>query len=94
MKPEFDASSGRQRGPCLFDGSPLALVSSRSPAITALVSAVLSQVRVPIVLEGRVRTPEHVRRAFDLGAHAVVVGTAITGMEWLVRRFVEATPSS
>lgn len=64
-----------------------------SPAFR-LIKKLVQRVRVPIVLEGRVRTPEHVRRAFDLGAHAVVVGTAITGMEWLVRRFVEATPSS
>jgi N-acylglucosamine-6-phosphate 2-epimerase len=47
---------------------------------------------VPVVLEGRVHTPDELRRAFDLGAYAVVVGTAITNVEWLTRRFVEATP--
>jgi N-acylglucosamine-6-phosphate 2-epimerase len=47
---------------------------------------------LPVVLEGRVHTPGDLRRAFDLGAYAVVVGTAITNPEWLTRRFVEATP--
>lgn len=38
---------------------------------------------LPVVVEGRIRTPEHVARAFAEGAHAVCVGTAsITG--WFV----------
>jgi len=49
---------------------------------------------LPVVLEGRVHTPGELRRAFDLGAYAVVVGTAITNPEWLTRRFVEATPGA
>lgn len=32
----------------------------------------------PVIAEGRVHTPDQARRALDLGAHAVVVGTAIT----------------
>lgn len=32
----------------------------------------------PVIAEGRVHTPEQARRVMDLGAHAVVVGTAIT----------------
>jgi N-acylglucosamine-6-phosphate 2-epimerase len=47
---------------------------------------------IPVVLEGRVRTPDDVRKAFDLGAHAVVVGTAITNVEWLVQSFAAAAP--
>ncbi len=50
------------------------------------------QVKIPVVLEGWVQTPDEVRKAFDLGAYAVVVGSAITNIEWLVQRFVEATP--
>lgn len=44
----------------------------------------------PIIAEGRLRTPAHVRRAFDCGAFAVVVGTAITGIDLLVKEFVQA----
>jgi N-acylglucosamine-6-phosphate 2-epimerase len=47
---------------------------------------------IPVILEGRVHEPDHVRKAFDLGVYAVVVGTAITDFEWLSWRFVEACP--
>lgn len=66
---------------------------SESPAF-GLLRSLVRKTRLPVILEGRVRTPEQLRRAFDLGAYAVVVGTAITGVEWLVRRFVEATPGT
>jgi N-acylglucosamine-6-phosphate 2-epimerase len=64
---------------------------SQPPAFD-LLRRLVRKLRTPVVLEGRVRTPAEVRRAFDLGAYAVVVGTAITDMEWIVERFVEATP--
>lgn len=57
-----------------------------------LLEDLVGHVKLPIVLEGRVRNPEDLRRAFDLGAYAVVVGTAITHVAWLTRNFVEATP--
>ncbi len=63
----------------------------QGPAFNLLRSLV-RKTRLPVVLEGRVRTPDQLKRAFDLGAYAVVVGTAITDPEWLTRRFVEATP--
>jgi N-acylglucosamine-6-phosphate 2-epimerase len=40
-----------------------------------------------IACEGGVRLPAHVRAALDAGANAVVVGTAITNVDWLVREF-------
>ena len=46
---------------------------------------------VPIICEGGVASPEDLRRAFDAGAFAVVVGTAITGINQLVQQFVCAT---
>lgn len=48
---------------------------------------------VPIVLEGRVWHPEEVSRGFDLGAYAVVVGSAITRPILITERFVRAVPS-
>jgi putative N-acetylmannosamine-6-phosphate epimerase len=41
---------------------------------------------------GRFGTPDQVAQAFALGAHAVVVGTAITNPEAIARRFVAAVP--
>lgn len=42
---------------------------------------------VPVVLEGRVETPADFRRALDMGAYAVVVGTAITRPEKITAKF-------
>jgi N-acylglucosamine-6-phosphate 2-epimerase len=40
-----------------------------------------------VVCEGGVASPAQLRAAFDAGAAAVVVGTAITNVDWLVRSF-------
>lgn len=55
-----------------------------------LVKQLVSAVRVPVVVEGHVRDPEDVRRAFDLGAFAVVIGAAITQPAAITARFVQA----
>jgi N-acylglucosamine-6-phosphate 2-epimerase len=44
------------------------------------------------ICEGGIGSPQDVRAAFAAGAHAVVVGTAITNVDVLVRRFAAATP--
>jgi N-acylglucosamine-6-phosphate 2-epimerase len=59
-----------------------------------LARRLVRDVDIPVILEGRVHEPDHVRRAFDLGVYAVVVGTAITDFEWLSRRFIEACPKA
>ena len=43
------------------------------------------------ICEGGVASPDDLRAAFDAGADAVVVGTAITNLDALVRRFATAT---
>jgi N-acylglucosamine-6-phosphate 2-epimerase len=44
------------------------------------------------ICEGGVASPADLRAAFAAGAAAVVVGTAITNIDVLVRRFASATP--
>ncbi|GAC1571584.1 MAG: N-acetylmannosamine-6-phosphate 2-epimerase [Candidatus Elarobacter sp.] len=44
------------------------------------------------ICEGGVGSPDDLRSAFDAGADAVVVGTAISNVDLLVRRFVSAVP--
>jgi N-acylglucosamine-6-phosphate 2-epimerase len=59
---------------------------ARLPALD-LLETLASRLDVPVICEGGVSTPEDVRRALDCGAHAVVVGTAITGIGLLVQQF-------
>lgn len=59
-----------------------------------LARQLVREVDIPVILEGQVQEPDHVRKAFDLGVHAVVVGTAITDFEWLARRFIGACPDA
>ncbi|MHA1564970.1 MAG: N-acetylmannosamine-6-phosphate 2-epimerase [Alphaproteobacteria bacterium] len=60
----------------------------------ALVSALVDSTTLPIIAEGRYWTPKAVAEAFDRGAYAVVVGTAITNPMAITRRFVEQCPGS
>lgn len=46
---------------------------------------------IPLIVEGHISQPQEVRRALDLGAFAVVVGSAITRPESITARYVEAS---
>jgi N-acylglucosamine-6-phosphate 2-epimerase len=59
-----------------------------------LLRSLVGAVDVPIILEGRVWTPEEVRTAFTYGAYAVVVGSAITRPQLITERFVRAIPAT
>lgn len=54
-----------------------------------LIAALAGRLRVPLIAEGRIRTPEEARTALKLGALAVVVGSAITRPQWITAQFVE-----
>lgn len=56
-----------------------------------LVAELVASVDVPIFAEGRYRSEEQVVEAFRRGAHAVVVGTAITNTLEITRWFVDAS---
>ncbi len=57
-----------------------------------LLKALVGTVSVPVFLEGRVWEPTQVTQAFELGAHAVVIGSAITRPHEITRRFAQAIP--
>lgn len=46
--------------------------------------------RTPVLSEGRIWTLEDCTRCFDAGAYAVVVGTAITRPQEIIKRFVSS----
>ncbi len=49
----------------------------------------IHSLRVPVVVEGRIKTPQQAREAIATGAFAVIVGTAITCPREIARRFVK-----
>jgi len=59
---------------------------------TRLVEDICAAIDVPVVLEGGVWTPDHVKAGFDAGATAVVAGSAITAPDLITRRLAAATP--
>lgn len=55
-----------------------------------LIEDLAKNIDIPIIAEGRIHTPEQATKALDLGAHAVVVGGAITRPLEIATRFVDA----
>ena len=53
-----------------------------------LLEKLAQRLSVPVVAEGRYNTPEWVKRGFEAGAHAVVVGTMITNPREITKMFV------
>ncbi|SNX54583.1 N-acetylmannosamine-6-phosphate 2-epimerase [Thermoanaerobacterium sp. RBIITD] len=55
-----------------------------------LIESLAKDIKVPLIAEGRIWTPEEAIKALDLGAYAVVVGTAITRPQEITKHFTEA----
>jgi N-acylglucosamine-6-phosphate 2-epimerase len=53
-----------------------------------LIDDLRKTINIPIICEGRVNTPEKALQALEHGAHAVVVGTAITNPQKITELFV------
>lgn len=53
-----------------------------------LLETLSSRLAIPVVAEGRYNSPQLVGRAFQAGAHAVVVGTMITNPREITRMFI------
>lgn len=54
-----------------------------------LLQNLVKTVDKPVILEGRIWTPEEVKKAFEYGAHCVVIGSAITRPQLITKRFIE-----
>ena len=54
-----------------------------------LLQNLVKQISKPVFLEGRVWYPEEVKKAFELGAHGVVIGSAITRPHLITKRFTD-----
>ncbi len=89
-----DALAASDAGADLI-GTTLAGYTDDRPRTTGPDLELLTQIvthlpGLPIVAEGRVHTPEQARAALNTGAHAVVVGTAITHPTTITNWFRQA----
>lgn len=55
----------------------------------ALIQMMVRHLSIPVIAEGRVRTPQEARLALEYGAAAVVVGSAITRPQVITEQFVK-----
>ena len=53
-----------------------------------LMTELIKHTDKPVILEGRIWEPEDIKKAFELGAHAVVIGSAITRPQLITKRFI------
>lgn len=74
-------------------GTTLSGYTDYSPQLTQpdfnLVHRLVKRVKVPVLAEGRYWSPDEVIHALGLGAHAVVVGSAITRPQVITKRFTD-----
>ncbi len=70
-------------------GYTLESANSPSGPDFELLEKLVKNVKVPVILEGRIWEPNEVDKAFELGAHAVVIGSAITRPQLITKRFVQ-----
>ena len=54
-----------------------------------LLQELKNKIDKPVILEGRIWYPDEVEKAFKLGAHSVVIGSAITRPQLITKRFIE-----
>jgi len=64
----------------------------QSPPGFDLLAQMVQQLEVPVICEGGIASPAMARRSLDLGAYAVVVGNAITGIDLQVQAYRSVFP--
>lgn|SRR5574344_522100 len=52
-----------------------------------LLEDLVNNTELAVILEGRIWEPEEVKKAFEIGAHSVVIGSAITRPQLITKRF-------
>ncbi|MCI5586013.1 MAG: N-acetylmannosamine-6-phosphate 2-epimerase [Lachnospiraceae bacterium] len=75
-------------------GTTLSGYTDYSPKVDgpdfALVERLAKELKIPVIAEGKVHYPDQARKMLELGAHAVVVGGAITRPLEIAQRFFKA----
>jgi len=55
-----------------------------------LLENLVKAIDCPVILEGRIWTVEHAKKAFELGAYSVIIGSAVTRPQLITKRFVDS----
>ncbi|MFV0381727.1 MAG: N-acetylmannosamine-6-phosphate 2-epimerase [Breznakia sp.] len=55
----------------------------------ALVKRLLPVLKIPLIAEGKINTPEELKKIMQLGVHSAVVGGAITRPQQIAKTFVD-----
>jgi N-acylglucosamine-6-phosphate 2-epimerase len=67
-----------------------AKTNNESPPSWELLTQMIEEFDIPVICEGGISSPHMARHALNLGAYAVVVGTAITGIDQQVQNYQQA----
>jgi len=59
----------------------------------AFIAELVRTVKVPVIAEGHIRTPQQIHSALDAGAYAIIIGSAITRPEMITQMFVSTLES-
>lgn len=51
---------------------------------------IVEALKIPVIAEGNVDTSEKAKRCLELGAHSIVVGSAITRPQFITKRFTDS----
>ncbi|AVD34527.1 N-acetylmannosamine-6-phosphate 2-epimerase [Clostridioides difficile] len=55
-----------------------------------LMERLVKDLEIPVIAEGKVNTPQDLKRVFELGVYSSVVGSAITRPQLITEKFVKA----
>ncbi|MDO4675117.1 MAG: N-acetylmannosamine-6-phosphate 2-epimerase [Anaerobiospirillum succiniciproducens] len=58
-----------------------------------LVARLVADTKIPVFAEGRINTPDDLRRAYEVGAYGAIVGSAITRPQVVGKWFIDALPA-
>lgn len=70
-------------------GYTLESIDNKTTPNFELLEKLVTNIEKPIFLEGRIWNPSEVKKAFEIGAHSVVIGSAITRPHLITKRFIE-----
>ncbi|MDB0439580.1 N-acetylmannosamine-6-phosphate 2-epimerase [Clostridioides difficile] len=55
-----------------------------------LMERLVKDLKIPVIAEGKVNTPQDLKKVFEIGVHSSVVGSAITRPQLITEKFVKA----